>query len=170
MINFTSVTKVLINSRQVYLHPSFKHPLQRYDFHRLLVKIRKDLIKAGVNEQARESVVWIELAFDPRIPKTFSTSFSTRAVDVIFHGGGKNAWSSEDRTKPLITSAEDLTRFSRSINVPPLVPVLAANNCLVQTFLSVFFAIDKSIVHVSVISVSIQAIFPTTISPISLSL
>lgn len=57
MINFTSVTKVLINSRQVYLHPSFKHPLQRYDFHRLLVKIRKDLIKAGVNEQARESVV-----------------------------------------------------------------------------------------------------------------
>lgn len=113
MINFTSVTKVLINSRQVYLHPSFKHPLQRYDFHRLLVKIRKDLIKAGVNEQARESVVWIELAFDPRIPKTFSTSFSTRAVGVIFHGGGKNAWSSEDRTKPLITSAEDLTRFSR---------------------------------------------------------
>lgn len=166
MINFTSVTKVLINSRQVYLHPSFKHPLQRYDFHRLLVKIRKDLIKAGVNEQARESVVWIELAFDPRIPKTFSTSFSTEAVGVIFHRGGKNAWSSEDRTKPLITSAEDLTRFSRSINVP----VLAANNCLVQTFLSVFFAIDKSIVHVSVISVSIQAIFPTTISPISLSL
>lgn len=166
MINFTSATKVLINSRQVYLHPSFKHPLQRYDFHRLLVKIRKDLIKAGVNEQARESVVWIELAFDPRIPKTFSTSFSTEAVGVIFHGGGKNAWSSEDRTKPLITSAEDLTRFSRSINVP----VLAANNCLVQTFLSVFFAIDKSIVHVSVISVSIQPIFPTTISPISLSL